>query len=182
MARRLYENWVYGGFLAGLLLLSLTPLFWGLHPDWVVATYLALPVYMLHQYEEHDADRFRRFVNDKIATGRRGLSVADVFWINVLGVWAVLAAALSFAVGFDPAWALVAAYLLVINAAVHVVQAIGMRVYNPGLVTAVALFLPVAAWIFAATPSAGAGAHVAAAGAVVALHGVIVLRAARSAS
>jgi hypothetical protein len=67
MFARLIANWVYGGFLAGLLLLLLTPV---LVHSWaapLVATFLCLPVYMVHQYEEHDKDRFRLFVNQKRA-------------------------------------------------------------------------------------------------------------------
>ncbi|MEH0071063.1 HXXEE domain-containing protein [Pannonibacter sp. Pt2-lr] len=41
-----------------------------------------------------------------------------------------------------PGWGLIAVYLLLINAALHVVQGLVLRLYNPGLVTAVALFIP----------------------------------------
>src|SRR5271170_5796943 len=92
MLNRLIANWVYGGFLAGLLLLALTPPIiaqgW---PSSLLATFLCLPVYMLHQYEEHDNDRFRRFVNQSLGKGREGLSLGAVFVINVPGVWGVIA-------------------------------------------------------------------------------------------
>ena len=66
MFARLIANWVYGGFLAGLLLLLLTPVLVHSWPVSLVTTFLCLPVYMVHQYEEHDNDRFRLFVNQKI--------------------------------------------------------------------------------------------------------------------
>jgi hypothetical protein len=109
MLRRLTENWVYGGFLAGLLLLILLPLVAPHSPQELVATFLCLPVYMLHQYEEHDNDRFRRFVNQTIAKGRAGLSVADVFVINVPGVWGVIALSLWLAATFNNGFGLIAA-------------------------------------------------------------------------
>ena len=74
MFGRLIANWVYGGFVAGLLLLLLTPVLVHSWPAPLVATFLCLPVYMIHQYEEHDNDRFRLFVNQKIGKGRVGLS------------------------------------------------------------------------------------------------------------
>jgi hypothetical protein len=139
---RIECNWVYGGFLAGLLLLALAPL---LAAGWdrpAALAYLTLPVYMLHQFEEHDDDRFRRFVNDVLGHGRELLTVRAVFWINILGVWALLAACL-WLVRLDHAgWAALAGWLLVVNGLLHVGQGIALRRYNPGLFTAVVLFLP----------------------------------------
>ena len=59
MFARLISNWVYGGCLAGLLLLLLTPVLVHSWPVSLVTTFLCLPVYMVHQYEEHDNDRFQ---------------------------------------------------------------------------------------------------------------------------
>ncbi len=93
MIARLFSSWVYGGALAGVLLLVLFPL---LTAGWVETlwlTFLFLPLYMLHQYEEHDADRFRLFFNTTIGGGREVLTPAAVFVVNVPGVWAVIALA-----------------------------------------------------------------------------------------
>jgi hypothetical protein len=49
MLARLRDNWVYGGFLAALMLLALTPLLasgWSLG---LLLIWLQLPFYMLHQ-------------------------------------------------------------------------------------------------------------------------------------
>ena len=76
--RRLQGNWAYGGTLSGVVLLALSPMLtagwtWSQRP-----VFLALPVYMLHQPEEHDGDRFRAFVNEVIGKGREVLSVPAV--------------------------------------------------------------------------------------------------------
>ena len=142
MFDRLVANWVYGGFLAGLLLLALTPIFAAGWDGATTLVFLALPVYMIHQYEEHDADRFRRFVNKRLGGGREILTLADVFWINIVGVWVLLAADLWLVGRFAIGWGVFAAYFLLVNAALHIVQAIHLRCYNPGLGTAIALFLP----------------------------------------
>jgi len=147
---RLIANWVYGGFLAGLLLLLLAPV---LVHSWLaplVATFLCLPVYMLHQYEEHDDDRFRRFVNQKIGKGRVGLSPMAVFVVNVPGVWGVIGISLALAATVSLGFGLMAAYLVVVNGVVHVAQAIVSRAYNPGLGTAITLFLPLGGYGIAA--------------------------------
>lgn len=59
MMTRLFKYRVYGGFLAGIMILALMPL---LADGWnttFTAIFILLPIYMLHQYEEHDGDRFR---------------------------------------------------------------------------------------------------------------------------
>jgi hypothetical protein len=141
MLRRLVDNWVYGGFLAGLLLLALTPV---LARDWSLAltlVFMAMPIYMLHQYEEHDADRFHRKINDLFGKGPDVLPSGAIFIINIPVVWGVNAASFALATT-DLGWGLIALYTLVANAVVHIAQAAVTRAYNPGLITAIVLFLP----------------------------------------
>ncbi len=145
MLQRLITNWVYGGALAGVLLLLLMPL---LSQSWstaLTATFLLLPVYMIHQYEEHDDDRFRRFFNQTIGHGREVLSPAAVFITNVPGVWGVIAVSVYLAWAVDIGFGLIAVYLVLVNAVVHVVHAVIFRRYNPGLGTAIVLFVPLGA-------------------------------------
>ena len=89
MYERLAAHWVYGGFLASFLLIALVPTL--LAPAWsidLLAVYLLLPIYMLHQYEEHERDRFRRYFNDTVGRGQDALTAKAVFLINVPGVGA----------------------------------------------------------------------------------------------
>ncbi|WP_079420491.1 HXXEE domain-containing protein [Thiomonas intermedia] len=159
MLQRLITYWVYGGFLAGLLLLLLSPL---LLADWSVplaAAFLLLPAYMLHQYEEHDDDRFRLFLNQTIGKGYDVLSPLAVFIINVPGVWGVMALSLYAAVTVNPGWALIAVDLALVNAFVHIVHALIFRRYNPGLATALVIFLPLGGttlWLIGKTGQATA--------------------------
>lgn len=146
MIARLCQNWVYGGFLAGLLILVLTPLFAAGWPLALLAVFLHLPVYMLHQYEEHDANRFAIFVNREIGKGVEVLSPPAVFIINIPGVWGINALSIWLAATLSPAYGLIGVYLTLVNAIAHIGQGIAMRRYNPGLVTAVMLFLPLSIW------------------------------------
>ncbi|MGB6973091.1 MAG: HXXEE domain-containing protein [Terracidiphilus sp.] len=177
MMNRLIANWVYGGFLAGLLLLALTPILAHGLPPALVATYLCLPAYMVHQYEEHDKDRFREFVN-RLLSKRGHLSLLDVFIINVPGVWGVVAVSLWLAVRVNPGFGLIAAYLLVVNGAIHIAHGLILRSYNPGLVTSVVLFVPLGVWCMVAIQHAGGGTawmHVLGAVVGVGIHAAIIM-------
>ena len=142
MLSRLTQYWVYGGFLAGILMLALLPEFarnWSMA---LIAVFLQLPTYMLHQYEEHDNDRFRLSINQMIGGGHEVLSHQAVFVINVPGVWGVNAASFYLASYVAIGYGLIAVYLTLVNAVVHIVVAAALRSYNPGLGTAVFFFLP----------------------------------------
>jgi len=117
--------------------------------------WLALPVYMLHQFEEHGVDALGRsyaFQGGLCSVlGYTGpvagcpATVAFIFAVNVGSVWISLGAgALSGA-----RRVLIGAAGLgipTVNAVVHVVPAIRTGAYNPGLVTALALFVPYCVW------------------------------------
>ncbi|CAD6881859.1 hypothetical protein [Methylomonas albis] len=158
MLNRLIANWVYGGVLAGLLLLLLTPLLTASWSEALTATFLLLPVYMLHQYEEHDNDRFRLFFNATLGKGKDVLSPTAVFITNVPGVWGVIGLSLYLAAGGNVGWALIAVYLVLVNAFVHIVHAFVFRGYNPGLGTALVLFTPFGAYALRQVQIAGGGA------------------------
>ena len=162
MFARLTRYWVYGGTLAGLLLLALLP---ALIQTWtavLTAVFLQLPIYMLHQFEEHDDDRFRLYVNEHLGGGREVLSPLAVFIINVPGVWGVNAAAFLAAYWIHIGYGLIAIYLTLVNAAAHLVAAIVSRAYNPGVATSVILFLPagIYGWLqFRHVENVGGGDH-----------------------
>lgn len=178
MLQRLISSWVYGGFLAAILLLALSPLLVAGWPLPLAATFLLLPAYMVHQYEEHDRDRFRLFFNETIGKGFDVLSPLAVFITNVPGVWGVVALSLYGAVWFNLGWALIAVYLVLVNAVVHIVHAVLFRRYNPGLVTALVLFLPLGWFTLAVINRAGGGSstfHVIGVSSAIAIHAAILL-------
>jgi hypothetical protein len=174
---RLQANWVYGGSLASLLILALLPLFWaGWTTAWTL-TFLTLPAYMLHQYEEHDDDRFRQFVNAVIGRGREVLTLADVFFINIVGVWVVLAATFWVVHLAGPGWGLIAAWLILVNAFAHIVQGLVLRRYNPGLWTAILLFVPLGLLTLRAlAPLASTMQQVVSIALAIAIHALIIAR------
>ena len=144
------RNWMYAGLVAGLFLLALVPLLVGAWSLPLLMVYLQLPIYLLHQVEEHHGDRFRQFVNDNIAGGLPALTTPAVVFINVPGVWGVNLLALYLARFVDLGLGLIAVYLTLVNAIAHVASTLVLRRYNPGLVTALVLFLPVGSWALVA--------------------------------
>jgi len=177
MFERLIMHWVYGGALAGILLLIMFPL---LTSSWSVPltlTFFHLPMYMLHQYEEHDKDRFRIFFNETIGGGKEVLSPLAVFIINVPGVWGVIAIATYLVANINIGLGLIAVYLAVINGLVHIGHALLFKRYNPGLVTGATLFLPVGVysiWQFQLSGSGGFAAQAIGIVVAVAIHVAII--------
>lgn len=170
---RLTSHWVYGGLLAGILLLLLAPVVLVGFPLPFALVFLQLPAYMLHQYEEHDADRFRAFLNRELGGGRDVLPTGAVFVINILGVWLLFAAAIWLAALAGMGFGLIAIYGVLVNALVHIGAAVATRRYNPGLATAVLLFVPVGGaglYVVASSVGVGLGFHLLGFGVALALH------------
>ncbi|MBN9433849.1 MAG: HXXEE domain-containing protein [Bosea sp.] len=182
MFGRLAAYWVYGGALAGLLGIGLL---WLAAPQMsaaLAAVALLLPLYMLHQFEEHDDDRFRRFFNTLIGGGREVLTLPAVFIINIGGVWIVYFIAIALAARVDLGLGLIAVYGTLVNALVHLAAAAAKRRYNPGLATAVIFFLPAgitALWLVHGTGEAGLAEHAIGLAVAIGIHAVIVAYALR---
>ena len=171
MLDRFFQNWAYAAPPFALLVLGLYP-FIGSTIE--LAVFLSLPMYMVHQFEEHDNNRFAIYLNAMMGKDRRGLGPRDIWIINVVFVWFFLLAVFYLSAS-NPAWGVLAAYLLVINGFVHIVWAIRFRTYNPGLWSAILFFVPGAIWIFR-TVSAPVSIHAIAAFLVIVLHaGIMVL-------
>ena len=132
----LATHWVAGSLFMALALLLLLPAGIPGGDGAVLLVYLASPIYMLHQVEEHLGDRFRRYVNTVVFGGVEALSTSDVLVINLPGVWGINLAALYAAHFAGAGWGLVAGYMILINGVSHVAMALHLRGYNPGLVTA----------------------------------------------
>ena len=179
---RLFKYWVYGGFLAGIMILALMPLLADGWSTTFTAIFVLPPIYMLHQYEEHDDDRFRLYINRTIGNGAEVLTPAAVFVINIGAVWILDVAVLYLALAVDLGIGLVAVYLMLMNAIIHIVGAIRSGSYNPGLVTAVVLFLPFGGyvwWQIQISGTATATDHIIGLSIGIAVHAIIVAYALR---
>lgn len=177
--QHLINDWVYGGVLAGVTLLVAAV---GLASRLGTAEFLVfllIPIYMLHQFEEHADDRFRLFFNRMLGGGAQLLTRFDVFLINVPGVWGLYALVFTLTVTVSSGFGLIAAYTTLINALVHVLQAVWMRCYNPGLITSIVLFFPASIWTISELYGSGAGFHTLGGATGLAIHGLIIVHALR---
>src|SRR3984957_7817196 len=115
MLTRLRDNWVYGGFLAALMLLALTPV---LASRWSVALllmWLQLPAYMVHQYEEHDGASTARVVSATSGNGEDGLRRFGTLVVYIAGVWGVDPISFWLATRVSLGLGLIAVYLSLVN-------------------------------------------------------------------
>lgn len=138
-------QWPYAAAFAACFLVALAPIVWSAAGAAAALIYLQLPAYMLHQLEEHGEDRFRRYVNQRVGRGREVLTPVATFAINLLGVWALMLCAFALAYYVDAGLGLIAVYLTALNALLHIASALATRAYNPGLWSALALFVPLSA-------------------------------------
>lgn len=170
-------QWPYAAlFTAGFLGL-LAPLVFRYAGLPLGLVYLQLPIYMLHQYEEHTGDRFRQWVNNNIGHGRELLTPIATFWINSLLVWLLDVVALYLACFVSLSLGLIAIYLPLLNACGHIVPWIIKRQYNPGLLTSVFLFLPVgllSACVVSRAADCHLQNHLLALGVAIMVHGFII--------
>ena len=112
---------------------------------------------MIHQLEEWDNDKFRIFINNHLGKGANLLTPCAGFFINIFGVWGVIAASLCLAASIDAGYVLIAAYLVIVNALVHVTAGFVLRAYNPGLITAIVIFLPLGTYLVLISNKMGHG-------------------------
>lgn len=171
-------QWPYAALFAAGFLVALAPLVFHYAGAAIGLVFLQLPIYMLHQYEEHAGDRFRTWVNGILGHGRDVLTPIATFWINSLLVWGLDFVALYLAVFVDLSLGLIAIYLPLLNAFGHIVPSIIQRKYNPGLITSITLFLPIGV-LSAIVVSRAAGCnledHLLAFGVAIAVHATIIV-------
>jgi hypothetical protein len=136
------ENWSRMSLPFAVLMLCSLPVFLTAGNGSLILLYTWIPVYMIHQYEEHAHRRFVEFYNSTMGRGYDVLTRASAFWINILEVWLAFLVSFYLAKYVALGIAFVPIYLTNINGCTHVVASIALRRYNPGLYTSLLLFLP----------------------------------------
>ena len=76
------DNWSRMALPFAVLMLCSLPVFLTGDNLPTVLLYTLLPVYMIHQYEEHARGRFVAFFNSTMGRGYEVLTKASAFWIN----------------------------------------------------------------------------------------------------
>ena len=154
MMNWLYKNWSKLCIILSIIVTIIIILFVKTDNIILFLIWIQIPIYLLHQFEEHSwPGGFKRFVNKEIFNVENGeypLNDATIFWINVPIIWILMPifATLSFNNLFFGLWIPIFA---VFNSLTHVIGAIVKRKYNPGLFVSVVLGIPVAIytlWLF----------------------------------
>ena len=116
-----------------------------------------LMIYLLHQFEEHGVDLLGRsyafmayangFLIERFGAGTPLLTSLSLYETNTLAVWAAFLVAIWGGCRF--AWpGLLAGGLVFTNGLLHIGIGVMRWEYNPGLATAVVLFLPLSLFYF----------------------------------
>ena len=169
-------QWPRAALLSGLFLLALFPAWWHAEGIAFALVYLQLPLYLVHQFEEHDHDRFRRFVNEHVAGGLNALTPMATFVINSVLIWVLFTIVILLALFVDLGIGLIAVYATALNGITHAIGAVVTRSYNPGLLTSVVLFIPIgvlATYEVVDTADPSTGLQLLAIGMAVAVHVVL---------
>lgn len=174
----LAEHWMKIGTFAAPMLIFLA--FAGRRPEdgpissdvKLMATLMAA-AYMLHQFEEHWIDALGRlyplrgFLNERLAAAfgpeaAAAMTPEAIFFINTSVVWLIAFIAIWAAPAHVfPAMAM--AGVMLVNGAAHVVAALALGAYNPGLVSSLLLFLPLSLALYRSLLADGRARPIAAA-------------------
>jgi len=174
----LSRHLVAGALFMGMLLVVLLPVLGTVLPLALLLVLVQLPVYLLHQVEEHTGDRFRKWVNEQVFGGVEALHRESILWINLPGVWGVNLVSLYAACFVEIGWGLSAIYLPLVNAVPHILGGLVGRQSNPGLWTSVVLFVPVGGYalrVVSVEPGVGMVHHAAGLSVAVGIHLAIVV-------
>jgi hypothetical protein len=152
----LYAEWpkmALGGGVATLFALAVLVSRYDVAPRSVLL--LVLACYLIHQFEEHGVDLLgQEFAFEGAINGILGPVVgcqSDVlcpfdpqtlYLVNTTLVWWLIASVIAAGAG-APVAALMAIAIMTVNAWTHIVGAVVLQAYNPGLATAIVVFLPV---------------------------------------
>jgi len=171
-------NWSRAGLVLAVVLLTLLPFLAQGMTLVAFLTFLQLPIYLFHQYEEHAKGAFKAYINRELGKGKEILTDQAIVWINIGGVWLIDLIALYLAQYINPSLGLIAIYLTVVNGVLHTLISIITRRYNPGLWTSLILFLPVSGTMLIAVSrltNATLTNHLIGLGSAIILHIVIIL-------
>ena len=146
VARWLYKNWAKLCLILSVITTLVTFSIVGTSNIVLFFIFIQIPVYLLHQFEEHAwPGGFKNYVNQRVfkADGTDyPLNDVSVFWVNIPIIWILmpLFASLSYLNLFFGLWI---PYFAVINSLTHVVAAVIKKEYNPGLVVSLVLGIPI---------------------------------------
>lgn len=145
MTNWLYNNWAKLSVFLAIIVTVLIYIF--IKPDnfLLFLIWMQLPIYLLHQFEEHNWNGFKNYVNRNIFKVKEDdfpLNDKIIFWVNIPIIW-VLMPIFSDLSSINMMFGLWIPYFAVFNSLTHVIFSIRNREYNPGLFVSLILGIPV---------------------------------------
>ncbi|MGZ7136114.1 MAG: HXXEE domain-containing protein [Methanobacterium sp.] len=145
MSNWLYKNWAKLSIFVAIILALLIYFFIKTENIVLFLIWIQIPIYLLHQFEEHTWNGFKNYINKKVFNVEEGefpLNDRNIFWINIPIVWIMMPvfAGLS---SFNVMFGLWIPYFAVFNSLSHVIFSLRNREYNPGLIVSLILGIPV---------------------------------------
>ncbi len=145
MINWLYDNWAKLSLFLAVIATVLIYIFINPHNLPLFLIWLQLPIYLLHQFEEHNWNGFKNYVNRTIFKVKEGdfpLNDKIIFWVNIPIVW-ILIPIFSCLSSVNIMFGLWIPYFAVLNSLSHVVVSARTREYNPGLLISLILGIPI---------------------------------------
>ncbi len=136
------EQWSRVALPSAVVVLAILPLVENAANRPLVLLVTMLPIYMIHQYEEHAHGRFAAFANATLGEGYDVFTSRAIWFVNIILVWMLFLVSFYLARFVSLEFALLPVYLTLVNGVIHLLATARLRRYNPGLWTALALFLP----------------------------------------
>lgn len=136
------DNWSRVALPAAIVLLLSLPILQVADNRNLIVLYALLPLYMIHQFEEHSRGAFVADFNATVGKGYPVLNKVSALWINILLVWVLFLAVFASVRLGTTLFVFVPIYATLLNGLIHIGTTLAMRRYNPGLYTSLVLFLP----------------------------------------
>lgn len=145
MTNWLYKHWAKLSLFLAIIVIVIIYFFINPRNFLLFLIWIQLPIYLLHQFEEHNWNGFKNYVNKtvfKVKEGDFPLNDKIIFWVNIPIIWILIPifAGLS---SVNMMFGLWIPYFAVFNSLTHVIVSIQNREYNPGLIVSLILGIPV---------------------------------------
>ena len=149
----LYKHWAPMCAPLAILASIILGSYFSIIPELELLIWLQIPVYLLHQFEEHAwPGGFAGFVNKIVFKQENGpLDEKSIFWINIPIVWIgfpIFAALATIWIDLG-IWII---YLSLVNGAFHILVALRLRRYNPGVVMSLLFNVPLSIYTLVRMP------------------------------
>lgn len=141
----LYKNWSKVSLVGAAVLTLLIFIFIKPSNTLLFLIWIQIPIYFLHQFEEHSRNGFKKYVNKavfKVSDGDYPLNDKNIFWINIPIIW-ILMPLFAILSGINPLIGLWIPFFGVINSMSHVIFSVVNKQYNPGIIVSLVLGIPV---------------------------------------